>query len=76
MVGESGSGKTVSALSILGVIPRPGKIISGKVIFDGQDLVGKKDKDLRQIRGRRIELRVAGPELVPGPADERGVSAC
>ncbi len=54
LVGESGSGKTISALSILGVIPRPGKIISGKVIFDGQDLVGKKDKDLRQIRGRRI----------------------
>lgn len=54
LVGESGSGKTVTALSILGVIPRPGKIISGKILFDGEDLVGKKDKDLREIRGRRI----------------------
>jgi len=54
LVGESGSGKTITALSILGVIPRPGKIISGKITFDGQNLVGKKDKDLREIRGRRI----------------------
>ena len=54
LVGESGSGKTITALSILGVIPRPGKIISGKIMFDGQDLVGKKEKDLREIRGRRI----------------------
>ena len=54
LVGESGSGKTITALSILGVIPRPGRIISGKIMFDGQDLVGKKDKDLRSIRGRRI----------------------
>jgi len=54
LVGESGSGKTITALSILGVIPRPGRIISGNVIFDGQNLVGKKDKELRGIRGRRI----------------------
>jgi oligopeptide/dipeptide ABC transporter ATP-binding protein len=54
LVGESGSGKTITALSILGVIPRPGRIISGKVTFDGQDLIGKKDKEMREIRGRRI----------------------
>ena len=54
LVGESGSGKTITALSILGVIPRPGKIISGKIRFDGQDLVGKSDKELRAVRGRRI----------------------
>jgi peptide/nickel transport system ATP-binding protein len=54
LVGESGSGKTITALSILGVIPRPGRIISGKIMFDGMDLVGKKDNELREIRGRRI----------------------
>jgi oligopeptide/dipeptide ABC transporter ATP-binding protein len=54
LVGESGSGKTITALSVLGVIPRPGKIISGKIIFDGQNLVGKSDKELRTIRGRKI----------------------
>jgi peptide/nickel transport system ATP-binding protein len=54
LVGESGSGKTITALSILGVIPRPGRIISGKIVFDGQDIVGKKEKELREIRGKRI----------------------
>jgi peptide/nickel transport system ATP-binding protein len=54
LVGESGSGKTVTALSVLGVVPRPGKIVAGKILFDGNNLVGMKDKDLRPIRGRRI----------------------
>jgi oligopeptide/dipeptide ABC transporter ATP-binding protein len=54
LVGESGSGKTVTALSVLGVIPRPGRLISGKILFDGEDLAGKKDKEMRPIRGRRI----------------------
>ena len=54
LVGESGSGKTVSALSILGVVPRPGRIVSGKILFHGEDLVGKSDSDMRRIRGRKI----------------------
>jgi peptide/nickel transport system ATP-binding protein len=54
LVGESGSGKTVSALSILGVVPRPGRIVSGKILFQGENLVGKSDSDMRRIRGRKI----------------------
>lgn len=54
LVGESGSGKTVTALSVLGVVPRPGRILSGRILFDGQDLVGMKDEDKRSIRGKRI----------------------
>jgi oligopeptide/dipeptide ABC transporter ATP-binding protein len=54
LVGESGSGKTVSALSILGVVPRPGRIVSGKILFHGENLVGKSDSDMRRIRGRKI----------------------
>ena len=54
LVGESGSGKTVTALSVLGVVPRPGRIISGKITFDGQDLLAKDAKQMREIRGRRI----------------------
>lgn len=53
-VGESGSGKTITALSIMGVIPRPGKIISGKVIYRDENLVGKPEKELRTIRGKKI----------------------
>ncbi len=54
LVGESGSGKTVSALSILRVVPRPGKIVGGKIIFDGEDLLSKPEKEMRRYRGRRI----------------------
>ncbi len=54
LVGESGSGKTVTALSILGVVPRPGRIISGRILLGSDDLVTKEEKDLRAIRGRKI----------------------
>lgn len=53
-VGESGSGKTITALSILGVVPIPGRIVSGKVFYRGDDLVGKSEKELRAVRGRKI----------------------
>jgi oligopeptide/dipeptide ABC transporter ATP-binding protein len=54
LVGESGSGKTVSALSILGIVPRPGKVVGGKAIFDGENLLSKPEKEMRKYRGRRI----------------------
>jgi len=54
LVGESGSGKTVSALSILGIVPRPGKVVGGKAIFDGEDLLSKPEKEMRKYRGKRI----------------------
>ena len=54
LVGESGSGKTVTALSILRVVPRPGKIVSGKIIFNGEDLLTKKKNEMRSIRGNKI----------------------
>jgi oligopeptide/dipeptide ABC transporter ATP-binding protein len=54
LVGESGSGKTVSALSVLRVVPRPGKIVSGKVLFQGEDLMSKTEREMRGIRGRKI----------------------
>jgi len=44
LVGESGSGKTVTALSVLQIVPKPGRIIQGKIEFKGQDLVGKGEK--------------------------------
>jgi len=55
IVGESGSGKSVTCYSLLGLIPTPpGKIHSGKAIFDGIDLLQAKEKELRKIRGKRI----------------------
>ncbi|MBS4539089.1 ABC transporter ATP-binding protein [Clostridium sp. D2Q-11] len=57
LIGESGSGKSVTALSIMGILPMPpGEIKSGEVIFDGEDLLSKKRKDLKSIRGNEISM--------------------
>jgi oligopeptide/dipeptide ABC transporter ATP-binding protein len=57
LVGESGCGKTVSALSILGLIPQPpGEIAGGKALFDGRNLLGLSDEQMQTIRGKRIAM--------------------
>src|SRR5712692_4015778 len=57
IVGESGSGKSVTNLSIIRLIPSPpGKIVSGEVIFDGQDILLLPEAEVRKIRGRRIAM--------------------
>jgi len=57
LVGESGCGKTVSALSILGIIPQPpGKIMGGKVLFDGQNLLDLSEEEMQSIRGNHIAM--------------------
>src|SRR5678816_3312579 len=57
IVGESGSGKSVTNLSILRLIPSPpGKIVSGEIFFDGQDLLKLSDPEMRRIRGKRIGM--------------------
>jgi peptide/nickel transport system ATP-binding protein len=57
LVGESGCGKSVTALSILGLIPSPpGKIESGKIRFNGQNLLDLDSESLRKIRGRHISM--------------------
>jgi oligopeptide/dipeptide ABC transporter ATP-binding protein len=57
LVGESGCGKSVSALSIMRLIPDPpGRIVSGEVIFDGQDLLKLPESEMRRIRGRHISM--------------------
>ena len=57
LVGESGCGKTVSALSILGLIPQPpGEIVGGRVRFDGRDLLPLTDEEMQHFRGNRIAM--------------------
>jgi len=57
VVGESGCGKSVTALSIMGLIPRPpGKIVDGAIRFKGRDLTKLSDKELRDIRGNDIAM--------------------
>jgi peptide/nickel transport system ATP-binding protein len=57
IVGESGCGKTVSALSILGLIPSPpGEIAGGKILFSGQNLLELDEKEMQKIRGNHISM--------------------
>jgi oligopeptide transport system ATP-binding protein len=62
IVGESGSGKSVTNLSIIRLIPEPpGKIVSGEVVFNGNDLLLQSNEAIRKIRGRRIAMIFQDP---------------
>ena len=56
IVGESGCGKSVTTMSVLRLISSPGRVKSGKIIFDGQDLLSLNEKQMQQIRGNKIAL--------------------
>jgi peptide/nickel transport system ATP-binding protein/oligopeptide transport system ATP-binding protein len=57
IVGESGSGKSVTALSIMRLIPQPpGKIVGGEIIFEGRNLCNLTEREMRKIRGRKISM--------------------
>jgi oligopeptide transport system ATP-binding protein len=62
IVGESGCGKSVSVLSVMRLIPQPpGKIVDGQVLFDGRDLLGVSDDEIRRVRGNRIAMIFQDP---------------
>src|SRR5205814_595489 len=62
IVGESGCGKSVTALSLMRLIPQPpGKIVAGSIIFDGQDILKMDDDDVRAIRGNNIAMIFQDP---------------
>ena len=62
IVGESGCGKSMTALSILRLVPQPsGRIVGGKIIFEGEDLLQKSERDMRRIRGRKICMILQDP---------------
>jgi oligopeptide transport system ATP-binding protein len=61
IVGESGSGKSTLALTILRVLPPAARIVSGQMLFEGEDLVRKSDAEMRQIRGKRIAMILQDP---------------
>ncbi len=67
LVGESGCGKTVTALSILNLVPYPGKIISGKILFDGQNLLALSADAMRAVRGARISMIFQEPMTALNP---------
>jgi len=56
LVGESGSGKTTVIRAVLGLLPAAGKITGGDIIFNGESLLGKTEKDFLSIRGRDMTM--------------------
>jgi oligopeptide/dipeptide ABC transporter ATP-binding protein len=61
LVGESGSGKTVSCLSILRLVPKPGRIVSGRILLEGEDLLAMSEKKMQGIRGCKISMILQDP---------------
>jgi oligopeptide transport system ATP-binding protein len=62
LVGESGCGKSITALSIQRLVPQPaGRIVGGKILLEGEDLSLKSEKEMREIRGKRISMILQDP---------------
>jgi peptide/nickel transport system permease protein len=68
LVGESGSGKTMTALAILGLLPYPGRVSAGQIIFGGQDLVSLPESALARLRGKRIGMISQEPMVALDPS--------
>lgn len=67
LVGETGCGKSVTALSILRLIDFPGKIVEGEILFKGEDLLKKGDKEMQEIRGKQIAIIFQDPMTYINP---------
>jgi peptide/nickel transport system ATP-binding protein len=67
LVGESGSGKSVTGFSILRLVDAPGRIVSGRVMFDGRDLASLSDEGIRAVRGKRIAMIFQDPMMTLNP---------
>ena len=74
VVGESGCGKSLTALSILGLLPRRGCRRTGQILFDGSDLVRFGESDMRRVRGRKIGMIFQEPMSALDPVFTVGAS--
>src|SRR5580700_7982224 len=61
IVGESGAGKTTLALALLRLLPFPGQITSGRILFEGRDVLQMSEEELRRLRGRSISMIFQDP---------------
>jgi oligopeptide/dipeptide ABC transporter ATP-binding protein len=72
LVGESGCGKSVTSLSIMRLVGRPGRIDAGEVIFDGRDLLKLKPDEMRKLRGDRLSMIFQQPQSSLNPVWDVG----
>jgi peptide/nickel transport system ATP-binding protein len=72
IVGESGSGKTMTGRSVLRLIRPPGRIEADSMVFDGQDLIGLPEPQMRALRGRRIAMVMQDPKFSLNPVMKVG----
>lgn len=67
LVGETGCGKSVTSLSILRLVPPPGRIVSGEIIFEGKDILKLKETEMRMVRGKEIAMIFQDPTASLNP---------
>lgn len=67
LVGESGSGKSVTGFSIIGLVDPPGRVVGGRILYQGEDLVGCDDEAMRRLRGNRIAMIFQDPMMTLNP---------
>ena len=67
LVGESGCGKSVTALSLLRLVPAPGKIVGGQIRFNGEDLLHLSEAEMRRVRGNRVAMIFQEPMTALNP---------
>jgi len=67
LVGESGCGKTMTALSVMRIIPPPGRVVGGAIRFQGVDLLSLTEREMQQVRGRKIAMIFQEPMTALNP---------
>ena len=67
LVGESGSGKSVTGFSVLGLVDPPGRVVGGRILFDGTDLLAGGERAMRGLRGKRIAMIFQDPMMTLNP---------
>mgnify|MGYP001099834296 FL=1 len=67
LVGESGSGKSVTGFSILGLVDSPGRVVGGQIRFNGKELIGLPEEQMRRIRGNRMAMVFQDPMMTLNP---------
>jgi peptide/nickel transport system ATP-binding protein len=67
LVGESGCGKTVTGFSIIGLVDSPGRVVNGRILFNGNDLLALSDQQMQRLRGTRIAMIFQDPMMTLNP---------